>query len=156
MRKISQNFLLIVFALVMISPMNSFAGLVSPYPAEKETVKVEQKEQLKFSTTITTSEVEQFLGRKMTGMEKLAFKINKKKLVKALNGPQAMSSERTNTWAIVGFVCSLLIAPLGIIFSAIALSQINRTGEGGRGLALAGLIIGIIFTIWIILSLAGA
>ena len=151
MKKISQNFLLIVFALVMVFPMNSFAGLVSPYPAEKEAVKVEQKEQLKFSTSITTSEVEQFLGRKMTGMEKLAFKINKKKLVKALNGPPAMS-EATNTWAIVGFVCSLLIAPLGIIFSAIALGQIKRTGEGGKGLALAGLIIGLVFTVIGVLS----
>lgn len=84
-------------------------------------------------------------------MEKLAFKLNKKKLVKALNGPQAMS-EATNTWAIVGFVCSLLIAPLGIIFSAIALGQIKRTGEGGKGLALAGLIIGIVFTVIGVLS----
>lgn len=48
MKKITQNFLLSVLALFMILPVNSFAGLVSPYPAEKEAVKVEQKEQLKF------------------------------------------------------------------------------------------------------------
>jgi hypothetical protein len=151
MKKITQNFLLSVLALFMILPVNSFAGLVSPYPSETETVKIEKKEQLNFSKTLTTSQVEQYLGRKMTGMEKLAFKLNKKKLVKALNGPQAMS-EATNTWAIVGFVCSLLIAPLGIIFSAIALGQIKRTGEGGKGLALAGLIIGVVFTVIGVLS----
>jgi peptidyl-prolyl cis-trans isomerase B (cyclophilin B) len=29
-----------------------------------------------------------------------------------------------------------------VIFGHVALSQINKTGEGGRGLAIAGLVIG--------------
>ncbi|MCV7044733.1 DUF4190 domain-containing protein [Mycobacterium frederiksbergense] len=48
--------------------------------------------------------------------------------------------------AIAALVCSLVLAPLGIVFGHIALSQINRTGEEGRGLAIAGLVIGYIFT----------
>jgi Domain of unknown function (DUF4190) len=35
---------------------------------------------------------------------------------------------------------------LGIIFGHIALSQIKRTGEVGRGLAISGLVIGCIWT----------
>ncbi len=55
---------------------------------------------------------------------------------------------RTNTLAIVAFVLGLcgfvsgITAIGGIICGHLALSQINRTGEGGRGFALAGLIIG--------------
>ncbi|CAM3655944.1 DUF4190 domain-containing protein [Mycolicibacterium frederiksbergense] len=52
----------------------------------------------------------------------------------------------TNSMAIAALVCSLVLAPLGIVFGHIALSQINRTGEEGRGLAIAGLVIGYIFT----------
>lgn len=60
---------------------------------------------------------------------------------------------RTNSMAIAALVSSLVVAPLGIVFGHIALSQINRTGEDGRGLAIAGLVIGYIltgiFVIWI-------
>jgi hypothetical protein len=45
--------------------------------------------------------------------------------------------------AIASLVVSLICcAPLGVIFGHVAISQINKTGEGGRGLAIAGLVIG--------------
>lgn len=53
---------------------------------------------------------------------------------------------RTNSMAIVALVCSLVLAPLGVVFGHIALSQIKRSGEDGRGLAIAGLVIGYVFT----------
>ncbi|MCU1422088.1 MAG: hypothetical protein JWN36_1739 [Microbacteriaceae bacterium] len=49
---------------------------------------------------------------------------------------------RTNTLAIVGFILAFFVSVGAVICSHIALSQIKRTGEGGRGLAIAGLIIG--------------
>ncbi|HRD11325.1 MAG TPA: DUF4190 domain-containing protein [Mycobacterium sp.] len=52
----------------------------------------------------------------------------------------------TNAMAIAAFVSSLVLAPLGIIFGHIALSQIKATGEDGKGLAIAGLVMGYIFT----------
>lgn len=55
-----------------------------------------------------------------------------------------MPVPKTNGLAIAAFVCPLVFCvlfPLGIIFGHIALSQIARTGEGGRGLAIAGLVI---------------
>ena len=48
----------------------------------------------------------------------------------------------TNVLAIVGFIASFFVGLAGIICGHIALSQIRRTGEKGRGLALAATIIG--------------
>lgn len=50
--------------------------------------------------------------------------------------------DRTNTLAIVSFVSSFVISIAGIVTGHMALRQIRRTGEGGRGLAIAGLVIG--------------
>jgi peptidyl-prolyl cis-trans isomerase B (cyclophilin B) len=47
----------------------------------------------------------------------------------------------TNALAIVSLVCAFVFAPLGILFGHMSLSQIKKTGEEGRGLAIAGLII---------------
>lgn len=55
-----------------------------------------------------------------------------------------VQAQRTNGLAIAAFICPMVFCvlfPLGIIFGHIALSQIARTGEGGRGLAIAGLVI---------------
>ncbi len=53
----------------------------------------------------------------------------------------------TSGWAIASLVCSLLgFSLLGVIFGHIALNQINRANGQmqGRGLAIAGLILGYI------------
>ncbi|TPW74718.1 DUF4190 domain-containing protein [Schumannella soli] len=61
---------------------------------------------------------------------------------------------KTNTLAIVGLILAFVFSLAGLIVSIIALGQIKQTGEGGRGLALAGLIISIaslvIGVLWII------
>jgi len=56
----------------------------------------------------------------------------------------APASQKTNVLAIVSLVSSFFISLVGIITGHIALSQIKKTGEQGRGLAIAGLIIGYI------------
>jgi uncharacterized membrane protein len=60
----------------------------------------------------------------------------------ASHPPYAPPPPTTNTFAIVALVCGLVFAPLGIVFGHLALNRIKQTGEGGRGLALAGLILG--------------
>jgi hypothetical protein len=50
----------------------------------------------------------------------------------------------TNGMAIAGFVLAFFCTPLGIVFSAVGLNQTNRTGQKGRGLAIAGLVISIV------------
>ncbi len=49
----------------------------------------------------------------------------------------------TNVLAVLSLVLSLVFfAPVAVIMGHIAVSQIARTGEDGRGMAIAGLIIG--------------
>ncbi len=51
------------------------------------------------------------------------------------------------TMAILGMVLSIVVGPIGIIFSAIALNKMKQTGEpnpDGKGFAIAGIIIGIV------------
>lgn len=57
-------------------------------------------------------------------------------------GPGAPQQAPTNTLAIVALIASFFVSIVGIICGHIALGQIKRTGERGRGLALAGTIIG--------------
>ena len=55
------------------------------------------------------------------------------------------AAPKTNVLAIVSLVISILgFNIIAIILGAIALNQIKKTGENGRGLALAGVIIGAI------------
>ncbi len=56
--------------------------------------------------------------------------------------PHGQPPRKTNTLAIVSLISSFFISLVGIITGHIALSQIKRTGEAGRGMAIAGLIIG--------------
>ena len=54
------------------------------------------------------------------------------------------ASDKFNTLAIVGFVLAFVVNIAGVVVSFIALSQIKKTGERGRGLAIAGIIIGLL------------
>ncbi|MEY9953506.1 DUF4190 domain-containing protein [Leifsonia sp. EB34] len=49
-----------------------------------------------------------------------------------------------NTMSIVAFILAFFVSVVGIILGFVALSQIKRTGEQGRGLALAAVIIGFV------------
>jgi hypothetical protein len=51
-------------------------------------------------------------------------------------------ANRTNTLAILALVFAFIGSVLGIAFGHVALSQIKRTHEAGRGLAIAGLVVG--------------
>ena len=58
----------------------------------------------------------------------------------------APQSQKTNTMSIVALISAFVIPLVAIILGHISLSQIKRTGEKGRGLALAGTILGYVFT----------
>ena len=53
---------------------------------------------------------------------------------------------RTNALAIAALISSFLCTPLGIVFGHVSLAQIKRSGEQGRGLAIAGLVISYLLT----------
>ena len=48
---------------------------------------------------------------------------------------------RTNSFALIGFILSFFFSIGGLICSIMGLRQCNQTGEGGRGLAIAGIVI---------------
>ncbi|RSX51791.1 hypothetical protein D2E25_1766 [Bifidobacterium goeldii] len=50
-------------------------------------------------------------------------------------------AERWNTLAIIGFVLCFFFVPAALIISIIALRQINRTHERGKGFAIASIVI---------------
>ena len=54
---------------------------------------------------------------------------------------------RWNGMAIAGFVCSFFACVVGLVLSIIGLKQVNETGERGRGLAIAGIVIGAVNTV---------
>ena len=56
------------------------------------------------------------------------------------------SSDSWNAFAIAGFVLSFLSVIIGLILSIIGYKQIKETGEKGKELALAGIIISSIST----------
>jgi Domain of unknown function (DUF4190) len=61
----------------------------------------------------------------------------------------------TNTLAILALVFAFVFAPAAIVLGGCARRQIRRTGEDGWGLATAGMVIGIVFTVltvaWIVI-----
>lgn len=61
--------------------------------------------------------------------------------------PPQLQPQKTNTMSILGLIFAFFVPLLGLIFSAIGLKQTKRRNEGGRGLAIAGLIISIILMI---------
>lgn len=68
---------------------------------------------------------------------------------------------RVNTLALVAFITSLLaIAPVAVICGHMALRELRSSGEEGRGLALAGVIIGYVvlgivalLVVWVVVQL---
>ncbi|MGN7192132.1 MULTISPECIES: DUF4190 domain-containing protein [unclassified Curtobacterium] len=50
--------------------------------------------------------------------------------------------DRTSSLAIAGFVLAFVANVVGLVVSIVALVRIHRTGEHGRGLAIAGIAVG--------------
>ncbi len=65
---------------------------------------------------------------------------------------------KTNMWAILGLIFAFVFWPLGLVFSIVALVQLKSGKEKGKGLAIAGLILSIVFAVvtllWWIFALA--
>ena len=59
-------------------------------------------------------------------------------------GSPPPATQKTNTLAIIALVLAFFVSLGGVICGHIALAQIKRTGEQGRGLAIAALVLGYI------------
>lgn len=68
--------------------------------------------------------------------------------------PPQPPPRRTNALAIVSLILAIVIAPVGLILGIVALSQIKKRAESGTGLAVAGVVIGTIGTLfWVGITL---
>lgn len=74
--------------------------------------------------------------------------------IRPQGGYYAQPQQMSCGMAIAGFVCSFFIALLGLIFSIVGLSQINKYNGmlTGKGLAVAGIIISIITILFQVLA----
>ena len=70
-------------------------------------------------------------------------------------GPRGWPPYRrpTNTTAVLALVLAFVLAPAGLVLGIVARRQIRETGEGGDGLALAGIVVGGIGTALAVLAL---
>ncbi|ASW23951.1 DUF4190 domain-containing protein [Bifidobacterium pseudolongum] len=69
--------------------------------------------------------------------------------------PAVYPQDRWNGMAIAGFVCSFIFSIVGLVLSIIGYNQTKKTGEKGKELALAGIIISglsIVMTIVMIIA----
>jgi hypothetical protein len=57
-------------------------------------------------------------------------------------GPQYVLAPATNGMAIAALILVFVFFPLGIVFGHVARGQIRQTGESGKGLTTAALVIG--------------
>ena len=64
----------------------------------------------------------------------------------------AGAPQKTNVLAIISLIAAFFVAPAAIVCGHIALSQIKKMGEQGRGLALAGTVLGYVFTVGAIIA----
>jgi len=69
----------------------------------------------------------------------------------SINTTREINHQSINTpssiLAIVGFIFAILLPPIGFIISSIALMKINNNKARGKGFAIAGIVIGAVFTI---------
>lgn len=66
-------------------------------------------------------------------------------------GYAAYPKRGTNVLAILALVFAFVCSPVGIVLGAIGLNQVKRTGEEGRGIAIAGLVLSVVFTLLAVL-----
>ena len=71
-----------------------------------------------------------------------------------INQQQPATGQNTSIWAILAIIFAFVFSPLGIIFGIVALREIkNNPNLKGRGLAIAGIVIGGIFILIIITAI---
>ena len=68
---------------------------------------------------------------------------------------QGVARPPLNGMAVGAFISVFFVSTVGLVLGYVALGQIKQTGEGGRGLALAAVILGWISVGFVVLVLGG-
>ena len=107
---------------------------------------------LTYSKNLKIADVEQYLGRKMTFGEKLAFKMHKKEATEVYAQMQAGDRKGPVMGLAIWALVLSFLGPVGLVLSLIALHRFKKEHDKrGRGFAIAGLIISIASTVaWLL------
>jgi uncharacterized membrane protein len=63
----------------------------------------------------------------------------------------------TNTFAVLGFVLAFLPLPLaGLVLCVLGLAQCGQTGQKGKGLAIAGIVVRVVGAVLLVAGVAAA
>ena len=141
---------------------------ITAVPSVTTSQKVESVFELSPKDIIQLNKVqlENRIGRKLSFKEKIALKLVKKKLKKRkdLTSEKAYEQTRIHGLAVAGFVTGLvsiffagiILGVLSVVFSGIALGKIKQSPDtfSGKGLAIAGLILGLIGAIGALILVA--
>ena len=140
--KISISITAILFACFLSIGPRSVLAINGP-----QTVSIQNQR-----NSTATVEIETLSKKEHRQLVRKTMKSTKKSFFKTLRGPS--DPDQVNGFAVAGFVCGLvgllaggiILGALGIIFSAVALKRIRefRGGSRGKGLAIAGLVLGIV------------
>lgn len=69
------------------------------------------------------------------------------------NVPAPVPTQKTNSLAIVGLILAFFFPFVGLILSIVALNQIKKRNEGGKGLAVAGTILSAVLLVLEIITI---
>jgi len=149
---LTKTLLLLVFFLVNQTPSQAIVGTSKTLSSSSSVFDLPAADII----DLDKKQLAEKMNRSLTWKEKMAVSWVKRKAKKAKKGSKRERVEhaKTDGMAIAGFVTgilgicfgfSLLFAILGVVFSAISLKRIRRNPDlGGKGLATAGLVLGIV------------
>jgi hypothetical protein len=148
-----KHFLTLVFTFIAVLTFSSASAITATTAPQSTTI----------SVNVTKADIEQKLDRKLTLKERLLLPFIKKSLKRDMAA--ANDGQKMDGMALTGFILGVLgvfylgflFGLLGIIFSAIGLNNIRKNPDSkkGRGLAIAGLVCGIVgFVGWTLYLIA--
>ena len=68
--------------------------------------------------------------------------------------PTLEVAKRTNPLAILALVAAFVASVVGVVLGFIALGQVRTSGEAGRGIAIAAIVIGVLVTAFFLFAFA--
>jgi hypothetical protein len=151
-----KHFLTLAFTIIALLTFSSVSAITATTAPQSSTILV----------NVTKADIEQKLNRKLTLKERLLLPFIKKSLKRDM--AVATDGQKMDGMALTGFILGVLgvfylgflFGLLGIIFSAIGLNNIRKNPDSkkGRGLAIAGLVCGIVgfvgWTLYLIAAIA--
>jgi hypothetical protein len=156
-----------LFAIFLLSTLTSAVIIPNQNISKREETEISKAEnafsdkQFGYVKEMEIGDIESRIGRKLKFLEKISFIFDKKgtseKLLLHQESKKGISGLTIAgfTSAVVGlFFLPALFSTAGLVLSAISMVQAKKNKQEGRGLAIAGFVLGIVGVAVLILTLA--